>query len=614
VSRVSLLVHHTRMQPTPPRVLLLTLLSACNGAIVGGTGAMPTELPPGAGGGTATTGGGTTQTTPWAPTLFACDAQQRPAELPLRRLSQRQYSNVVTELIGRAGLAAADRTAVLSSVRDDVALFPLDRMVGVPGEKHGGFTRLDQALQQGHIDASYTLATTLGRELTSTAARRTALVGACATDTATTNDAQCLRDFLTRFGRLVHRRPLTPEDLTFYSSVAGTTPVDAAVLADVIALLLTSPQFLYHFEEGDPAASGPTPLDAYALASRLSFHFWQTMPDDALLATAQDGSILTEAGYRAQVTRLFADARTNASLDDFFGQWWRVDELGPLNTRVGTPVFDAFAGTDAPSATLNDEMNAEVLELARFVTRADAPLGELLTSRKAFARTPALAALYGQPAWDGAGSPPDFTQPERRGLLTRAAFLASGSANTRPVMKGYRVRNALLCTQLPPPPPGAGANPIPLSPDLTTREMVELITEQPQTACQGCHLHLLNPLGYVTENFDALGRVRTEQRLFSDTGMLRLSKPVSTRGIPNVGGGERPIEHADELHALMLGGEFQTCFARQYFRFTFQRMEDEAKDGCLLRSLQDDALAGKSVREVLQAVALAPEFKRRDVR
>ena len=153
-----------------------------------------------------------------------------------------------------------------------------------------------------------------------------------------------------------------------------------------------------------------------------------------------------------------------------------------------------------------------------------------------------------------------------------------------------------------------------IPPKLTTREMVELITEQPQTACQGCHLHLLNPLGYVTENFDALGRVRTEQRLFSDTGMLRLSKPVSTRGIPNVGGGEQPIEHPDELHALMLGGEFQTCFARQYFRFTFQRMEDDAKDGCLLRSLQDDALAGKSVREVLQAVALAPEFKRRDVR
>lgn len=564
----------------------------------------------GAGGGVA----GGAPIAPWEVTHFTCDAQQLPSELPLRRLSQRQYTNAVNELVARSGLAAGDRTAVLTAVRDDVAAFPTDRLVGVPGEKHGGFTRLDQALQQGHVDTSYTVATALGRELTSTTARRAALLGACATDTSTANDAQCLRDFVTRFGRLVHRRPLTADDLTFYTSVAGATPVDAVVVADVIGLLLTSPQFLYHFEEGDPAASGPTLLDAYALASRLSFHFWQTMPDDALLAAAQDGSLLTDAGYRAQVSRLFADPRTNASLDDFFGQWWRVDELGPLDTRVGTALFDAFAGADVPSATLHAEMNAEVLELARFVTRANAPIGELLTNRASFARTPALAALYGQPAWDGSGAPPPFTQAERRGLLTRAAFLSSGSANTRPVMKGYRVRNALLCTQLPPPPPGAGANPIPLSPDLTTREMVELITEQPQTACQGCHLYLLNPLGYVTENFDALGRLRESQRLFSETGALRLSKPVSTRGVPNVAGFEQPIDHVGELNELMLKGEFQTCFARQYFRFTFQRMEDEAKDGCLLRSLQDDALAGKSVAEVLQAVALAPEFKRRDVR
>lgn len=593
---------------------------ACSGSIMGGA-IDPTT--PGAGGGSSgTTGGGSTSgtggggvpVTTWEVERFACDAQQTPTDLPLRRLSQRQYLNVVGELINRSGLAAADRTAVTAALRDELAPFPADRLVGVPGEKHGGFNRLDQALQQGHIDASYAVATAAGQELTSTPARRTALVGACATDSNTTNDAQCLRDFVSRLGRLVHRRPLTPEDVTFYTSVAGTTPVDPAVLADVIGLMLTSPQFLYHFEEGDPMAAAPTPLDAFALASRLSFHFWQTMPDDALLTAAQDGSLLTEAGYRAQVERLFTDARTNAALDDFFGQWWRNDELPPLNTRIGTPIFDAFAGANVPSATLHDEMNAEVLELARHVARTNAPLDEILTSRKFFARTPALAALYGQAPWDGMGAPPDFVQPERHGLLTRAAFLASGSANTRPVMKGFRVRNGLLCTQIPPPPPGAMATPIPLSPDLTTRETVEQITEQPGSSCQGCHIALLNPLGFVTENFDALGRVRTTQRLFADDGMVRLEKPIATRTAPNLAGFFDPVDHAGEVHALMAKGEFQTCFARQYFRFTFQRMEDDAKDGCLLRSLQDEALAGKPVAEVLKLVALAPAFKRRDVR
>lgn len=384
--------------------LLAVVVSACSGAIMGGM-VEPTTSATGGGSSGTGTGGGSTPATgggssgpTWQVERFACDAQATPDELPLRRLTQRQYLNVVNDLIARSGLGATDRTAVTTALRDELAPFPADRLVGVPGEKHGGFTRLDQALQQGHVDTSYTVATEAGRELTSTTARRTALVGACATDTSTANDAQCLRDFITRFGRLVHRRPVTPEDVTFYTSVAGTTPVDAAVLADVIGLMLTSPQFLYHFEEGDPMAAGPSPLDAFALASRLSFHFWQTMPDDALLAAAQDGSLLTEAGYAAQVERLFADARTNQALDDFFSQWWRNDELPPLNTRIGTPIFDAFAGANVPSATLHDEMNAEVLELARHVARTNASVDELLTSRRFFARSPALAALYGQPA------------------------------------------------------------------------------------------------------------------------------------------------------------------------------------------------------------------------
>lgn len=592
-------------------VVVTCLLLGCTGTFEGGA----VQRPAGQGGGSSGSGtGGGEVDQPFEPTKFACDAQQTPTELPLRRLTRRQYVNSLTELVARSGLSGADLTAVQNVARDEVGPFPEDRLVGVPGEKHGGFSRLDQALQQGHVDTSYNVALALGRELTSSVNRRRALVGACATDTNTANDAQCLRDFITRFGRLVHRRPVTMEDVTFYSSVAGTTPVDAAVLADVVGLMLTSPQFLYHVEEGDPAAAGPTALDAYALANRLSFHFWQTMPDDALLAAAADGSLLTEAGYRAQIDRLFADARTDGAIDDFFGQWWRLDELPPLNTRLGTTVFDAFVARDIPTATLHEEMNAEVLEHARDVTRRAAPVAELLTSRRFFARTDALARLYGQPRWDGMGTPPSFTQPERHGLLTRAAFLATGSANTRPVMKGYRVRNGLLCTQLPPPPPGAGATPLPLAPDLTTREVVERITEQSGTTCQGCHRGLLNPLGFVTENFDAMGRVRTAQRLFSDTGMVLLDKPVSTVGPPNVAGHYGDIDDAAELQDLMLKGEFQTCFARQYFRYTFQRMEDDVKDACLLDSLQQDALAGKPVADVLKTVALAPGFKRRDVR
>lgn len=599
------------MHRVPVLWLVLTALAACSGSIVGGApgGGSGGGL---AGGGAGGAGGGSE---PWEVPRFTCTPNQSPVELPLRRLTKRQVVSSVRDLVERTGLSAADRAQVLAAVLPTLNGFPDDRLVGVPGEKHGGFTQLDQAIQQGHVDVTYAAATELGRELTNTSAKLGGLLGACATDASTANDAQCLRDFVAAFGLLVHRRPLDAADLDFYTQVAGTTPVDPAAIADVVALLLTSPRFLYHVEEGDPAAAGPTPLDAYALASRLSFHFWQTMPDQALLDAAASGALATDDGYRAQVQRLFDDPRTDAALDDFFAHWFRLDELPPLDTRIGTPVFDAFAGADVPNATLHQEMMAEVLDATRDVARTGGAVGDVLTSRRFFARTDALARLYGQPRWDGASAPADFTQPARAGLLTRAAFLASGSANTRPVMKGFRIRNALLCQKIPPPPDNAMATPIELAPDLTTREMVEAITEVPGSACAGCHATILNPLGFATEDFDALGRHRATQQLFDAQGQPTVAKPVNTRATPHVSGISTPIDGAAELTRLLAeGGEFQTCFVRQYFRFTFQRMEDEAVDGCLLESLQGAALAGRPLRELLMATALAPEFQRRDFR
>lgn len=520
---------------------------------------------------------------------FQCDESQPSAERTLRRLSRKQYVAVVDELISRSGISLTDQADVRRALRDELSPFPSDRVVGVPNERHGGFERLDQALQQGHVDTSYSVAVALARELTSTPQRRIAMAGPCA---ETPNDAQCLRNLATRFGRLVHRRPLSDDDVTFYSSGS---------YADAIALLLTAPQFLYHLE--------PNELDGYALASRLSFHFWQTMPDETLFAAAADGSLLTDDGYRAQVERLFADARTNATLDDFFGQWWRLDELAPLNTRLGTPVFDAFIDRDIPSETLHLEMQEEVLDVARDVTRREAAVSELLTSRRFVTKSPALAQLYGQAAWNGVDAPVEFVHAERHGLLTRAALLATAGVATRPIMKGYRVRNALLCLPVPPPPNGASATPIPLEPNLTTREVVERVTEQSGTSCAGCHATLLNPLGFVTENFDALGRRRTHQRLFSESGQVLAEREVSTQTTVSLGEKEVAVSDAAGVQREMRGA-FQTCFARQAFRFTYQRIEDDVRDGCALRALDEAAASGASVASLFKAAALRPEFRR----
>jgi len=573
------------------------LLVACQGSIVG-----PPQQPPDNGG------------TP-SRSQFSCQASAVPAELPLRRLSSTQYRNMLTDLVTAS--LPADASEVLLAVRSSLDRIPRDQRVTPAGTTHGGFTRMDQTLQQAFVDATYQVAVDVGRQLTLSSTRLGTLMGACATDASTANDAACLEGFVRRFGQRALRRPVPEEEVAAFTAVAGSTPVDAAAVADVVAMVLTSPYFLYHVEHGATASPDDSRLDAYELASRLSFHFWQTGPDEALLNAAASGTLNTEEGYAQQVRRVFEDPRTAATLDGFFNEWWRLHELDRLDARLGDPLFDAFVGADRPGPELHARMVREVLDMTRHVTSRGDPVAALLTNRKSFARTEDLARLYGMSAWNGEGEPPDFTDARRVGLITRPALLASGSANTRPIMKGFRIRSALLCDTVPPPPDNAAANnPINLSPTSTTREVVEAITQQPGTACAGCHNTLLNPMGFATENFDALGRARLHQVLFAADGQRLGERPVDTRSVPQVSPGDlRESQGAGEVTRLIAeSGRFESCLARQYFRFTFGRMEDTATDGCALAALESAAQSGASLADVLRLAALRPEFRRRTFR
>ncbi len=540
---------------------------------------------------------------------FACDAQQQPDELPLRRLSRTEYVNSVQAFV-RAALPQSS-AAALTALAAPLSAVPNDARAKPLGETHGGYLRLDQTTQQATIDATYDVAVAVAQQATNSAARRSELMGACATDASTTNDAACLSALVDKLGPLALRRALTPADRTFFIDTAGTTPVAADAVADVLAVMLSSPGFLYHVESGAEQLEGDRyALDAFELAARLSYHFWQAPPDDALRASAASGALLQDAEYRAQVARLVADPRAMPVLDDFFAQWFRLHELGSLTSRVGTPVYDAFAGANAPSASLRERMFDDVLAAVRWNVRSGGSLDGLLTDARQFTTDVELAALYGAPAWDGTSEPARLPAA-RSGLLTRAAFLANDSANTRPVMKGYRIRNALLCDAISPPPPGLVVTTPELDPNATTRQVVANLTEQPRSSCLGCHV-ALNPLGYASEGFDALGRARTHQQLFDTAGAATVALAVETQAVPR-------IEFDDDdaygdigavTQRIAASRRFDSCFARQYFRFAFRRAESLTSDACALRALDEAARTG-SLADAVSAVAFLPEFKSR---
>ncbi len=546
---------------------------------------------------------------------FACDEDAELPEIPLRRLSKEQYMFTVQDLLRQVVPNQADQ--IYAAALPRVSLIPEDAPQLDGNNKHGGFRRLDQAIQQQFVDHTLEAATVIGTQVSESAANLEAMLGTCATDSDTANDDACIVDFIESFGQLALRRPVTSDDIAFYQSVYADSGISTAGVRDMIAVMLSSPDFLYQVESAADGVDGKPNqynLDTFELANRLAFHFWQSMPDSELMAKAADGTLSDPAVYEAEVKRIFEDPKTNRSVQRFVTEWLWLDELPEMNGLVGTPLYDAFAGEDSPSDDLKEDMVADVVSAGSYYFQENpGSFDDFFMSQKSFARSAELAKIYDTPIWDGGSEPPTFSDPTRVGLFTRAAFLATGVVNTRPIMKGVFIREGLLCTIPPPPDANAVNTMIDLRPDMTTREVVEEITEAPGTSCAGCHLTYINGLGFPTENYDALGRSRTHQTLFDLDGNILGTKEVNTLSHPRV-----PLDTIHEVSSgaeltpvLIDSGQLYSCFARNYVRFTFARVENDQKDGCVLETVRSLAQSGATLPEVMISLALRPEFKQR---
>ncbi|HVZ31000.1 MAG TPA: DUF1592 domain-containing protein, partial [Polyangiaceae bacterium] len=463
-----------------------------------------------------------------------------------------------------------------------------------------------------HVDNYFAIAGSVAEAMTADDDRVAALLACKGGE----DDQACLARFFASFARRAFRRPASDAELSFLNEVYAADGIDRDGLRDVITVVLNMPEFLYRLELGGDAVAGKNgayQLSGFELATRLAYHFWQTTPDDALLAAAEQGELDDDSGYAQMVERVASDARAEESMRLFVRQWLDLDDLRPLDSLNGDPVFDAFAGADVPTSNLRDEMIDDVLAAFVYHARRDDSFVTWFTSPFAFATGDDLAAIYGVDKWDGKSEPPRFATDQRTGLLTRAALLATGTARTRPIMKGVFIRERVLCDSLPAPPANAANIPPELSRDLTSREVVEKLTEQPGSTCATCHASMINPLGFASENFDALGRLRTSEVLYDDDGSQLAVKPVRTQGVPRVWPDDtQPAAGITDLtNIIVQSGKAESCFAREYIRFAYGRKEDENTDGCALESVRAALQEGQSLQQALRAPVLRPEFRQR---
>ncbi|MBZ0213415.1 MAG: DUF1592 domain-containing protein, partial [Nitrospirae bacterium] len=330
-----------------------------------------------------------------------------------------------------------------------------------------------------------------------------------------------------------YRRPPEPAEferlMALYDSIYADSKVFERAMQVCVQAILSSPHFLFRAET-DPAPDKPRALNGYEVASRMSYFLWASMPDDRLFSLAANGSLLKPEVRKAEVKRMLADPKAQSLGDDFVYQWLQLPRL-----REVSPDPERFGPFPA---TLRDAMRTETLLFAKEVIEKDLSLLEFIDGRFTFLNEP-LAAHYGIPGVSGT----EFrkvTLPDdkRGGVLGHGSILTltSNPTRTSPVKRGKWVLEQLLGTPPPPPPPGAGD-----LPDegkkvegKTLRERLEDHRKDP--ACATCHARM-DPIGFALDNFDAVGRWRTEDGglPLDVTGVLpggeRVSSPATLRKV-----------------------------------------------------------------------------------
>ncbi len=322
-----------------------------------------------------------------------------------------------------------------------------------------------------------------------------------------TTDA-CAKQILDTLASRAYRRPvpLAGPDmetlLPFYREGREHGSFDKGIQR-AVARVLVDPQFLFRFER-EPAAVAPGAsfrLGGYELASRLSFFFWSSIPDDELIADAKRGTLKNPATLEKQVRRMLADPKAESLVDNFAGQWLLLREL--KNARPDSPDWDG---------NLRQSFQRETELLFRTIMQEDRSIVDLLDADFTFVDE-RLARHYGIPNVHGSSMRRISLGPDdvRRGLLGEGSILTVTSAanRTSPVTRGKWVLENVLGA--PPPNPPAGVNTNidrdPADVKVTTlRQRMEL--HRSNLACASCH-RLMDPIGFSLENFDNAGKWRT---------------------------------------------------------------------------------------------------------
>ncbi|HIN85709.1 MAG TPA: DUF1592 domain-containing protein [Myxococcales bacterium] len=500
----------------------------------------------------------------------------QPAPVSLSRLTQAQYKNAVTALLGSP-------LALPSTLEPDVSLG------GLPA-----------------AGASVTTISPRGAELYEEAARSLAnqamqnpelQKALLPCSPAGVSDTDCMTQFVQSFGPQAWRRPITQDEVAAMVSIGDQA---AATMEDfnqgvvyVIAAFLQSPHFLYRVERGeaDPNNPGQRRYSSIEMASRLSFFLWNSIPDGELLAAAHSGDLVDDNALLAQIQRMIAGPRLRSALRNFFSEWLHLASLKEM--KKDPLIFKHY------SSDLGEMAREETLRLVEHLfVDGDADFRDFFTSRTTFVNR-RLAALYNVPATvpKGFGQIQLPASEQRRGFLGQVSFLGlhSHPVSSSATLRGAFLRQAIMCDPVPPPP--ADLNTALPEPDKDAKTLKErLIVHMEAPFCASCH-EMTDIPGFGFENFDGVGRFR----LTDNDAIIDPSGHLD---------GDPFADFSELATAVANSPRVSRCFVQKMYSYAVGRPPGPGDKGEIDRLNTAFEGGGRKLKALLVDMAMSDGFRR----
>ena len=408
--------------------------------------------------------------------------------------------------------------------------------------------------------------------------------------------SEVLKRFMSRAFRRSVEDSEVAEMVDFYKSIRPEFPSFEEAIRETLAMVLIQPDFLFLLE---PGGDEKRPVTELELASRLSYFLWSTMPDDRLLELATAGAL--RQNLAAEGERMLADQRSQRLVRQFTDQWLNLD--GVDNVAINR---DRYPGFDD---ALKRDMRAETHALFTQILRENLSAIQLISADFAVLNEP-LAKHYGIPDIFGHSFRRVALQPEqhRGGLLSQASILLSNSTggDSHPVRRAVWIRDRLLNDPPAPPPPDVpslkDANPE--FHKLSVREQLEI--HRTKESCNSCHRNI-DPWGIALENFDAVGKWRSEIQRQHDgkSDQLAVNATVVLSGNHEVAGAEGLKAYLATERKREFAGSLVSRLLTYALGRSLDLADREAVDDILGNVSADDY----ELKQIVHAIILSEPFQ-----